>query len=77
MTLEGSKTVPIKELNGQQMILHRHVRKTKAPRCKNVVKKAQDKRALVQKSARLMDARQKSAGQKGTSQKSIVLKNAG
>ena len=43
MTLEGSKTVPIKELNGQQMILHRHVRKTKAPRCKNVVKKAQDK----------------------------------
>ena len=77
MTLEGSKTVPIKELTDQQIMVHRHERKTKAPRCKNVVKKAQDKRALVQKSARLMDARQKSAGQKGASQKSIVLKNAG
>ena len=37
-------------------------------RQKRAVKKAQDKRALVQKSATLMGARQKSVGQKGASQ---------
>ena len=53
------------------------VKRNKHARQKRAVIRAQDKRALVQKRARLMGAKQKNAGNKGISQKNTVLKNAG